>query len=333
MKFIFRTDSSLLIGSGHVMRCITLADELTRQGHVCYFVCRDHKGHLGELIKEKGHSLTLLRASLSDQNSTIHNSSKNYSTWLGVTFEQDASETMDAINNLNADYLVVDHYAIDKEWERIVANVVKNIVVIDDLANRSHECVLLLDQNLGRESSDYDGLVSSNCKRLIGPAYALLRPEFLALRERSLKRRVNPKIKRILISLGGVDRTNITGQILEAIELSVLPASMELDIVMGASSPHLNKVRQKAEQLPFKVTVSVNVSDMAERMHHADLSIGAVGSTSWERCSLGLPSILMVLAENQKHAALALKQSGAVIIADNAERVRVELDKLIKNRC
>jgi spore coat polysaccharide biosynthesis predicted glycosyltransferase SpsG len=165
---------------------------------------------------------------------------------------------------------------------------------------------------------------------LIGPRYALLRPEFAALREQSLSRRKNPELKRILISLGGVDRTNVTGQILTALAHSSLPTSTELDIIMGAAAPYLDEVRQQAARLPFKAMVSVNVKDMAERMRLADMSIGAVGSTSWERCCLGLPAILVVLAENQKSAAAALKKSGAVIITDSGEGVRAELEQLMK---
>src|SRR5690606_12034475 len=110
----------------------------------------------------------------------------------------------------NPDWLVADHYALDAKCELALINVVGRIMVIDDLANRPHECVLLLDQNLGRLESDYDDLLPENCQRLIGPHYALLRPEFAELRELSLKRRQPPKLKRILVFLGGVDRTNVT---------------------------------------------------------------------------------------------------------------------------
>ena len=154
---------------------------------------------------------------------------------------------------------------------------------------------------------------------------------FSVLREQSLSRRKNPELKRILISLGGVDRTNVTGQMLDALSESTLPVSTELDIIMGSSAPYLDEVRQQAAQLLFNTTVSVNVQDMAERMVLADLAIGAVGSTSWERCCLGLPAILMVLAENQKSAAEALKRNGAVIITDSGVGVRTELDRLMNS--
>jgi UDP-2,4-diacetamido-2,4,6-trideoxy-beta-L-altropyranose hydrolase len=330
VKIVFRTDASIQIGTGHVMRCLTLADELTRQGHECWFICREHPGHLGDLIVSKGHSLTLLPAPVDVPAQQKSSASDDYARWLGVPWQEDARQTLDAISLLSLDWLVVDHYALDAQWERTLSSAVDKIMVIDDLANRPHECALLLDQNLGRVASDYDGLLPAECLRLIGPRYALLRPEFAALRERSLSRRKTPELKRILISLGGVDRTNVTGQVLTALAHSSLPASTELDIIMGASAPYLDEVRQQAAKLPFKATVSVNVRDMAERMCLADLSIGAVGSTSWERCCLGLPAILIVLAENQKSAAVALKKSGAVIITDSGVAVRAELEQLMK---
>lgn len=329
MKIAFRADASIQIGTGHVMRCLTLADELTRQGHECQFVCREHEGHLGDLVASKGYDLTLLPAPSGNELEVRDSNSDGYALWLGVPWQEDARQTLDALTPWKPDWLVVDHYPLDAEWERALANAVGNIMVIDDLANRPHECAMLLDQNLGRETSDYDGLLPEGCQRLIGPRYALLRPEFSELRERSLQRRQQPQLKRILISLGGVDRNNVTSQVLEALAESALPSNIELDIIMGAAAPYLDEVRQQAARLPFKATVSVNVKDMAERMCLADLSVGAVGSTSWERCCLGLPAVLVVLAENQMPAASALKRTGAAIITDNGAGVRVALEQLI----
>lgn len=313
MRVVFRVDASIQIGTGHVMRCLTLADELTRQGHECWFICREHPAHLGEVIISKGYSLSLLPATTATPQQQKNSVSDDYACWLGVPLQEDANQTLDAISTLNPDWLVVDHYALDAQWERTLSSAVGKIMVIDDLANRPHECSLVLDQNLGRVVADYDGLLPSDCQRLIGPRYALLRPEFSTLREQSLARRKNPELKRILISLGGVDRTNVTGRILSAIDDSLLPDNTELDIIMGPSAPYLKEVRQQAEQLPFKATVSVNVQDMAERMCLADLSIGAAGGSSWERCCLGLPTVLLAIAKNESMVSHALTDQGAVI--------------------
>ena len=330
VRVAFRADASVQIGTGHVMRCLTLADELTRQGHECRFFCRAHAGHLGDLIVSKGYGLTLLPASSHNEPLANTQNSDDYARWLGVPWQEDASQTLECITQWKPDWLVVDHYALDAEWEYALAHVVGRIMVIDDLANRAHECSLLLDQNLGRVASDYDGLLPEGCQRLIGPGYALLRPEFSALREQSLSRRKNPELKRILISLGGVDRTNVTGQVLDALSESTLPVSTELDIIMGSSAPYLDEVRQQAAQLPFKATVSVGVTDMAERMCLADLSIGAAGSTSWERCCLGLPAITVVLAENQRLIGEALSENGAGLLV-NVDRIREDLPMMVES--
>lgn len=329
VRVAFRADASVQIGTGHVMRCLTLADELTRQGHECRFVCREHEGHLGDLITSKGYGFTLLPAPSDNEVEANDRNSDNYARWLGVPWQEDARQTLDALTPWQPEWLVVDHYALDAEWERVLANVVGSIMVIDDLANRCHECALLLDQNLGRVDSNYDGLLPVDCQRLIGPGYALLRPEFANLREQSLNRRQQPELKRILISLGGVDRTNVTGQVLDALSESALPVTTELDIIMGAAAPYLDEVRQQAARLPFKATVSVGVTDMAERMCLADLSIGAAGGTSWERGCLGLPAILVVLAENQVAGATALEASGAAVKIDDADQLGTTLPSVL----
>jgi len=329
LNFVFRVDASIQIGTGHVMRCLTLADELTWQGHRCWFVCREHPGNLSDLITSKGYFLKKLPAPAHNHSQPQSSRSENYAFWLGLDWQEDARETVDAITPLKPDWLVVDHYGLNAEWESALCKVVGNIMVIDDLANRPHNCALLLDQNLGRLVLDYDELVPKDCQCLVGPRYALLRPEFAKIREQSLKRRENPELKRILISLGGVDRANVTGQILESLAATSMPTSTELDIIMGASAPYLHEVRKQVDRLPFKATVSVNVKDMAKRMCSADLSIGAAGSTSWERCCMGLPSITVVLAENQHSIAEALAKYGASLLADITRLTKV-LPELIE---
>ncbi|WP_339868268.1 UDP-2,4-diacetamido-2,4,6-trideoxy-beta-L-altropyranose hydrolase [Pseudohongiella nitratireducens] len=316
MRIIFRTDASLQIGTGHVMRCLALADELARQGHECRFVSREHSGHLSDLILSKGYALTLLPVPVKYDYDVVADSSERYASWLGVPWQEDAKQTLDAIEALNADWLVIDHYALDAEWEKTLAHAVGNIMVIDDLANRAHACALLLDQNLGRAHEDYEALLPGTCESLIGPRFALLRLEFSSLRQQSLARRTTSELKRILLTLGGVDRDNVTGQILTALASSQLPASTKIDVVMGKTAPHLKVVQAQVAHLPFNVTVSVNVTDMAGRMCKADLAIGAAGSTSWERCCLGLPSLTVVVAENQQKIAEALSNAGATKVVD-----------------
>lgn len=330
MLVAFRADASVEMGSGHVMRCLTLADALTRKGHSCLFICRNHAGNLSGLITDKGYEVHLLSGAEPTQTHVSSDPALPHSEWLGVSWEHDARQTLEVLGGQGADWLVVDHYALEACWERELAPVVGQIMVIDDLADRNHDCVLLLDQNLGRDTVDYDDKVPSDCMRLIGPHFALLRPEFAEFREHSLHRRRQPELKRILISLGGVDRTNVTGLVLNALAETTLPADTELDIIMGGTAPHLSQVRHQAAQLPFQATVSVNVNNMAERMALADLAIGAAGSTSWERCCLGLPAIMVVLAENQVAAAQAIKELGAAMVSDSGDSVGEILDQLME---
>jgi len=330
VKIVFRADASLQIGSGHVMRCLTLAEALANEGHLCHFICRALDGNLSSLIKDQGHELTMLPAPYEQTEQSPTSQPDDYQQWLGVSWQEDASQTLDrVVSSLTPEWLVVDHYGLDVRWEGEISSFVEKIMVIDDLANRSHKCNVLLDQNLGRRYEDYDTLVPADCRRLIGPSFALLRPEFRMLRETSLARRDASNIRQILISLGGVDRLNLTEEILKILAEIPLPEETALDVVMGTSAPHLDAVRHQASMMPYAVTVSASVNNMAERMQQADLSIGAAGGMSWERCCLGLPSIVVVLAENQLKVAQALRTAGAAAVVENPRHLKTELPILM----
>lgn len=300
------------------MRCLTLADALRGQGHECLFICRDHPGNLSEVIAQRGFGLHLLsqeEPTAQGTGSTV-DSVLGYESWLGTSWQRDAEQTTDFLKRKQIDWVVIDHYALDARWEEQVTWVASKLMVVDDLANRPHAADLLLDQNLGRSERDYDQLVCASCKRLVGPKYALLRPEFHRLRARSLERRDKPELLRILVSMGGMDTPNATASVLAALESSSLPSQLRLDVVMGATAPWLLDIQKAAKSSRFNVTVSTNVQDMAERMCLADLSIGAAGSTSWERCALGLPSIVVSQAQNQSEILEALAVARAAIKLD-----------------
>ncbi|MGD9710315.1 MAG: UDP-2,4-diacetamido-2,4,6-trideoxy-beta-L-altropyranose hydrolase, partial [Halothiobacillaceae bacterium] len=239
MSVAFRVDASLDIGTGHVMRCLTLADALAAGGAECRFICREHPGHLIEHIRGKGYRVDALPvgASLLAINGEGRpTESPPHAHWLGCRWETDAAETRAILCQDKPDWLVVDHYALDARWEKALKGSYKKLMVIDDLADRPHACDLLLDQNLGREPGDYEALVSAHCRRLIGPQYALLRPEFAALREYSLQRRRRPEPRRLLITMGGMDQPNATGKVLEALKTCPLPSDCQITVVMGASA-------------------------------------------------------------------------------------------------
>ena len=318
MKIAFRADASLDIGTGHVMRCLTLADALRERGARCRFICRTHPGNLLDHIRQRGYEAHGLEARPADYADGVPESelSPAHAAWLGTDWRTDAEQTLAAIGNEPTDWLIVDHYALDARWERRLRSARRHLLTIDDLADRPHDCDLLLDQNLGRRAADYAALVPNGCTVLAGPQYALLRPEFAALRPYSLARRENPQLKHLLITMGGVDKDNATGQVLDALRQCPLPVDCQITVIMGPHAPWLNEVREQAAEMPWPVEVMTNVSDMAHLMVASDFAIGAAGSTSWERCCLGLPAILLVLADNQRGIARALHRAGAVHMTD-----------------
>ncbi|KTG16106.1 MULTISPECIES: UDP-2,4-diacetamido-2,4,6-trideoxy-beta-L-altropyranose hydrolase [unclassified Guyparkeria] len=315
---VFRTDASLQIGTGHVMRCLTLADALRGQGRECHFICREHPGHLVDAIRERGFPVHVLP--VSEEQGGQSAAGPAHAPWLGASWETDARQTAEVLQGLHPSWVVVDHYALDARWEATVRPQGTGLMVLDDLADRSHQADVLLDQNLGRQAGDYGGLVPEDCRLLIGPRHALLRPEFAQLREDSLRRRRrSPRLKRLLVSMGGMDKDNVTGKVLDALRAAPLPSDLQIDVVMGGNAPWLRQVQDQAAAMPRPTRVMVDIPDMAQRMAEADFAIGAAGSTSWERCCLGLPAVMVVLAENQRGIAAALAVADACICLDDAD--------------
>jgi UDP-2,4-diacetamido-2,4,6-trideoxy-beta-L-altropyranose hydrolase len=313
MKVVFRVDASLQMGTGHVMRCLTLANELKQQNHEIVFICRDLTDNLNLFIK---YPVLALPKNDNFQSDGL------YLNWLGATQEQDAQQTIKAIPK-NTDLLIVDSYALDEIWHKKLRPHTKKIMVIDDLADRQFDCDMLLNQNLGTQIEDYKDKVPNDCELLLSCDYALLRPEFSNLREKALIKRQNTKeIKNILISMGGSDITNKTYEILQDIS-----DNLNIVVVLGGSSPH-NKMIISYAKDKENIKVLIDVDNISGLMFDADLAIGAGGSTSWERCCLGLPTLLYVLAENQRKIAENLERLDAVKIVDN---LKVNLQNILNN--
>jgi UDP-2,4-diacetamido-2,4,6-trideoxy-beta-L-altropyranose hydrolase len=320
MQIVFRTDASVQIGTGHVMRCLTLADTLRLEGAECTFICRDHVGHLIDLVRQRGHHAVLLTASRSHLADACHDTLA-HAAWLGTDWASDADESKRIIGSRTVDWLVVDHYALDHRWEKAMRPLCHKLMVIDDLADRVHDCDLLLDQNLGRTTEDYRPLVPHYATTLIGPRFALLRPEFAALREDSLAQRKQPQLQHLLITLGGVDKDNLTGEVLQTLRICNLPTHLRITVVMGPHAPWLPNVQAIAAVMPRPTQVLVNVNHMARLMTDSDLVIGAAGGTAWERCSLGLPSLVFTAAQNQRNGALALQKNGAAYLIESTRDI------------
>ena len=311
-RFAFRVDSSLEIGAGHVMRCLTLADALREQGAECIFVSRGNEGSQLARIEASGHRLAALPVANGDFEQD--EGAPAHAAWLGAGWSEDARQTQSALGATRPDWMVVDHYGIDARWERELARRCGRLMAIDDLADRAHDCALLLDQTLGRAASEYAALVPRHGLLLTGAAQALLRPEFAAARESALERRTEARLRRLLVTMGGTDPANATGRVLAAIAAEPALAGLEISVVMGGASPWLEAVRAQLSAMAQHTELHVDVPAMAPLMQAADLAIGSAGTTSWERCCLGLPAILLVLAENQRTVAAALARAGAALV-------------------
>ena len=310
------------------MRCLTLADALKGRGARCHFISRQSTGHLLEAIRQHGHELTSLPDFLPQTIAPAR--LPPHAAWLGEDWRTDAAQTRAVLGTFLPEWLVVDHYALDARWESEVRPQCRRLMVIDDLADRSHFCDLLLDQTYGRDPADYARWVPAECTLLCGSEYALLRPEFAALREDSLQRRGRPQLRQLFIMLGGVDKDNVTGMVLDALKDSALPNECRTTVVMGAAAPWLNSVRGQVATLDRPIQLKLDVPDMAKLMASSDLAIGAAGTTSWERCCLGLPAVVVAIAANQQLVASALENAGAAWVLYEVADISIRLPDLLE---
>jgi UDP-2,4-diacetamido-2,4,6-trideoxy-beta-L-altropyranose hydrolase len=327
-RFVFRVDSSRQIGGGHLARCLTLAKGLKEKGSKCIFICRDLAWNLNALVISEGFELIELPRS-DDAFLPPDKSAPAHSHWLGVKWDIDALETLNALNRLNADWIIVDHYGLWEDWQHVVRRCGAKIMVIDDLGDRKHHCDLLLDQNLGSDTLGYKGLIPSVCETLFGPDYALLRPEFKEYREASLARRVSYGIENILINFGGGDPDNHIARVLRALLSIDISSNVTISIIFGGLSAINEEHRQLISQFPNTITSYGMVSNMAEILSVSDLVIGAAGSSSWERCCLGVPSIIFPVALNQSRIAGQLSKCGAAIALTNQDLSNGHLGLLV----
>jgi UDP-2,4-diacetamido-2,4,6-trideoxy-beta-L-altropyranose hydrolase len=306
MSVLIRTDASVEIGSGHLMRCLTLADQLAGMGADVAFVCRDLPGGMFDLLQARGYRG--VKFSLAEE---------------GDGFQPaDAEETIRAARGLfpdGFDWLVVDQYQLDMAWESLLRPHARKLMVIDDLANRPHSCELLLDQNY-EDPSRYQGLVPADCKLLLGPAYALLRPEYVANRgSDELRRR---SLRTVFVFFGGSDPADLTGKTLQALMAPGL-AHLKVDVVVGGSYIRHESLNMLSKERG-NTTIHGPQLHLADLMRAADLGVGAGGVTNWERMTLGLPSLVITLAENQVPISEQLHRRGIIRLLGKSDDVYVE---------
>lgn len=318
MKVGIRVDASFQIGTGHLMRCLTLADYLSSKKAEVLFLCRNLPDHLQNLLAAKRFPVLQLESGNSE---TLEEAEAGktlaHADWLGVSQSSDAENCKRVLEGKVLDWLVVDHYALDSTWEKALRQNTKSVLVIDDLADREHDCDVLLDQNYYPRMTDrYTSKVPDSCLMLTGPKYALLRDEFRSWRAKVSIRKDG--VRRVLVFFGGVDAPNFTGLCLGALKASSL-RNYAVDVVVGTQHPCLAEIGALCAEQGYDL--HVQSGRMAELMARSDIAIGATGATSWERCCLGLPSITISLADNQIEIALGLQRMGASIYLGEMSQV------------
>ncbi|WP_374571863.1 UDP-2,4-diacetamido-2,4,6-trideoxy-beta-L-altropyranose hydrolase [Phenylobacterium sp.] len=283
---LFICDAGPEIGGGHVMRSLTLAGALAERGAAPAFLAPPA---VARVLDAFGPDVARVPAA-----STA------------------PADLIAAARRAQADAFVFDHYGLDAAAHRAIA-AGRPVLVIDDLADRPLAADLVLDSGPARRAQDYEGLLPPGAQVLAGPAFAPVRAEFAALRQEALARRGGPP-RRVLVSLGLTDVGAITRAVVEPL-LPLLDDAMRVDVVLGSGAPSLPALAALAEG-DRRVELHVDARDMARLTLQADLAVGAAGSTTWERCVLALPSLLVILADNQRAAARAMDQARAALVVD-----------------
>lgn len=324
MDVAFRLDAAGLIGTGHFMRCLTLAEALQGQGARIRFISRDLPAHLRGMLAERAMACVPLH----DEDGAAPEATDElaHARWLGTSQAQDARRSAEALADKAWDWLIVDHYALDQRWEAAMRGAARRIMVIDDLADRHHDCDVLLDQNFYRDmETRYTGKVPAQARLLLGPRHALLRNAFQALRLQRASR--TGTVDRILVFFGGVDAANHTGAAIQALSKLGRPA-LAVDVVIGVQHPHRLAVEAACAGAGF--ACHVQTARMAELTAAADLAVSAGGSAAWERCCLGLPALSLCTADNQRQQIADAAEAGLLYAPSTETDASLDLVALIE---
>lgn len=335
-SIVIRCDASRTIGSGHLIRCRNLARGLRRRGAAVHFLCRAHADALHRLLLAGEFPiLELPLRPMAAAAPADARADQPYASWLGCSQEQDAADCLATLADagLRPGIVVVDHYGLSALWEQRLRQGAgePRLLVIDDLADRSHAADWLLDANRLPGGEDVEPLrrLTGGGDLLLGPAHALLGPEYPILQPLLPVRR---QLRRLLVFFGGVDEANLTAVAVHALLHPAL-AGLAVDVVLGAGAPHREAVaRLLGDQ--SRMELHIGLPSLAGLMARADLAIGAAGTTSWERACLGLPALVVPVADNQRAGAIALERSGAgrclplLGAEDAAERLRRAVQEL-----
>ena len=308
--FAFRLEANSHIGTGHLMRCMAIANELFKNGSSCHFICSELSSSLQALLKSHGHNLDVV---------------------------ENEDRVLSVLEGLNPEYLIVDHYGLDARFERKANVFCKYILAIDDLANRSHHCDFLLDQGPLRNKKDYRQWVNCDCQFFLGTDYVLIRPEFRKLRKSDIN-----SWSKGLISLGGSDPNNITLTILKELESLIHLKDIKWTVIAGIANSHWNDLKHFTNHSRLDITLIKQSDQIAEIMSNHDFAIGAAGVMSWERACIGLPSLVIPIEDNQqlgieviKHFCLGeileVPELSASILGDSLDRLQYRANDYLRH--
>jgi UDP-2,4-diacetamido-2,4,6-trideoxy-beta-L-altropyranose hydrolase len=306
-----RCDANSKVGLGHFMRCFAIAEFLVDDGYKVVFLMRNPEYFCFEKIKNMDLEIVSLNAY---ESSSEFKGPYAHSSWLPCSELEDALECANKMRKIsekfkkNADFIIVDHYALGKPWEKKLADFGK-IIALDDLNDRPHFCSLLIDQTYGKTINSYHGLTNQDARVLTGTKYSILRKEFLI--ERSKGKPNKNKIENILVTFGGVDSENYTEKLLDGLMHFDAKLTFSVTIVVSSLNPNIHRIKRFQHDYR-NIEVITDAPNMAEIMSNSDFCFGAVGSTTWERFALSLPSALCVIANNQFNAAQLLVEAGLI---------------------
>lgn len=275
-QIVFCLEANARIGTGHLMRCMTIADELDQKKYHIYFICGKLTHIMQAFIDDKGYKFSI---------------------------EDNEKNILKILENIKPDYLIIDHYGIDSRFEIKARPYSKQIIVVDDMADRFHNCDFLLDQGPLRTKDDYKPWVNPECQLLLGSDYVLIKPDFRRLRKSCIT-----SWEKGFISFGGSDPDNITLKILKALDRDLNMKNIKWTIIAGVANQNWHSLKNFTNQTQMEITLIKQTNQIATLMSNHDFAFGAAGTMAWERACIGLPSITFSIADNQKFGIEVIRQ-------------------------
>lgn len=316
MKIVFfRLDSGLYHGTGHLYRCLNLAAQL--DNCEIHFICKDFPHNLVNKITDNDYHLHLISGNWKIDS--------NVKTWLGENFSEDANKCQLILNKYSVNLLIIDHYGIDYKWCQLMSSSTKKLMVIDDYpltVNRKHYCHFYLNCQLKQIDEQY--LLNYQCQTFLGHQYLLINPQFYYLNK---TKKINPEIKTILIFFGGSDLNNLTAQ---TIKLCQNISHIQFKVLTGGSNPHANKIKEQCHKLS-NFEYYHYLSDMPQFLIDIDFCIGSIGTSTYERCIMRIPSLCLATADNQLTVIKSLQSLKVIDVITDLNHLQSKLNHYLVN--